>query len=293
MKLPLFVYERAESVAHAIRLLEDQEGARLIAGGQSLIPILAFRLAAPPMLIDIGGIDALKRIDVSDDVVTLGALVRWVDIEQSALLASAMPILPAVIAHVAHYQIRNRGTVGGSLAHCDPAAEMPGLAVVCDAEIVVEGASGRRVVPAVDVLVGPLTAAIAPTEMIIAIRFPRWQSDRRWGFSEFSRRRGDFALAGVFVHHDVDADGNARDVHLGAIGAGDRPIRIAHAEAVIEGRAVDERVIAQAAAIASAAVDPPDDIHASAAYRRSLVGVLTERVLFDAMRSPAGYGGTT
>ena len=284
MKLPRFVYVRAESVKHAIGLLEQNEESRIIAGGQSLIPILAFRLAAPSALIDISGIGALKQIHVSPEWITLGAMVRWVDIEQSEVLKGTMPILPFVISHVAHYQIRNRGTVGGSLAHCDPAAEMPGLAIACDAEIVVEGPSGQRVTSAHKVLVGALTAAIEPTEMIVAIRFRQWKSDRRWGFAELSRRRGDFALAGAIVHYDVDAAGNARDTHIGVIGVGERPMRIPEVEAVIEGGAVGEAAIAEAAAVASATVTPFDDIHASAAYRRSLIGILIERALLQAAR---------
>ena len=284
MKLPPFVYVRAESVEHAIGLLEQKEESRIIAGGQSLIPILAFRLAAPSVLIDISGIDALKQIDVSPGWITLGAMVRWVDIEQSAVLKGIMPILPLVISHVAHYQIRNRGTVGGSLAHCDPAAEMPGLAVACDAEIVVEGPAGQRITPAHKVLVGALSAAIEPTEMIIAIRFRQWNPDRRWGFSELCRRRGDFALAGAIVHYDVDAAGNARDTHIGVIGVGERPMRIPEVEATIEGSSVGKAAIAEAAAVASTTMAPFDDIHASAAYRRSLIGILIERALLQAAR---------
>lgn len=285
MKLPPLHYARAASVADAVRLLVQEGGeARIIAGGQSLIPVLAFRLAAPSLLVDISGIHELKAIEVSDQAVTLGALVRWVDIERSAALAGAMPLLPAVIAHVAHYQIRNRGTVGGSLAHCDPAAEMPGLAVACDGEIILEGASGRRTAPASEVLAGALSAEIAEDEMIVAVRFPRWKAGRRWGFAEFARRRGDFAMAGVIVHFDLDPEGRARDVRVGVIGATDRPVRLPGAEAELEGQLPDEAVILHVARAVGAEVEPPEDIHASADYRRALAEVMAE----NALRQAAG-----
>ncbi|MEW6122306.1 MAG: xanthine dehydrogenase family protein subunit M [Pseudomonadota bacterium] len=280
MKLPPLAYARAASVAEAVALLKEGDGeARIIAGGQSLLPVLAFRLAAPALLVDIGGIDELKAIKIGPDFVTLGALVRWRDIERDARLAAALPLLPAAIAHVAHYQIRNRGTVGGSLAHCDPAAEMPGLAVACDAQIVLEGPDGRRVARADEVLVAALCAEIAPDEMIVAVRFPAWPQGRRWAFQEYARRRGDFALAGIALHYDLDADGAVRDAHVGVIGAADRPMRLAPVEAALDGRRLDPSVIRAASEAAQEAVEPPDDIHASADYRRALVGVLVERAL--------------
>lgn len=283
MKLPPVAYARAASVAEAVGLLQAADGeARIIAGGQSLIPVLAFRLAAPGLLVDIGGIRELRAIEVGADAVTLGALVRWCDIERSRELRAAIPLLPAAIAHVAHYQIRNRGTVGGSLAHCDPAAEMPGLAVACDAQIVLEGPEGRRTAPAADILVGALSADIAQDEMIVAVRFPAWPPGRRWAFQEYARRRGDFALAGIALHYDVAADGTVADAHVGVIGAADRPMRITEAEGVLNGRRMDASAIAAAVRAAEGAVEPPDDIHASADYRRSLVGVLLERALCQA-----------
>lgn len=292
VKLPPLQYVRASSVSEAVGLLVQGAGdARILAGGQSLIPVLAFRLAAPAVLVDIGGIAELKRIDITDETVTLGALVRWVDIERSAALKAHMPLLPAVMAHVAHYQIRNRGTVGGSLAHCDPAAEMPGLAVTCDGTIILEGASGRREVPAAEVLTSALAAEIAEDEMIVALRFPRWQPGRCWGFAEFARRKGDFAMAGIITHFDRDADGATRDVHLGVIGATDRPTRLPGAEAALEGRIPDTTAIRDTCRAVQDEVEPPEDIHASAAYRRALAGVMAEQALHQAARQPATVGG--
>jgi carbon-monoxide dehydrogenase medium subunit len=284
MKLPSFDYACPATLDEAIALLASHDGeAKLIAGGQSLVPMLAFRLAAPALLIDLRKLEGLDRITIGDGGVRLGALVRWRDIEDDARLATAHPLLAAAIAHVAHYQIRNRGTVGGSLAHADPAAEMPGIAMTCEAEIHVRGRSGARAIAAADFFLGALTTALAPDEIITEVRLPPWPARRRWGFQEFARRRGDFALAAAAVFYDEDADRRARNVHVGVIGVGDRPLRLAAVEAELEGQRIDADLAARAAEATAAAVDPEDDIHASAAYRRSLAGTMVERALLAAM----------
>ena len=209
----------------------------------------------------------------------LGAMVRWRDIEDDARLDRAHPLLKAAVAHIAHYQIRNRGTVGGSIAHADPAAEMPGIAMTCDAEIAVAGKSGAHVIQAADFFQGALTTALTADEIIVEVRLPPWPAGRRWGFEEFARRRGDFAMAAAAVFYDQDAGGTARNAHVGVIGVADRPLRLAAVEDVLNGRTIDEAMIAQAEAAAAAAVDPQGDIHASAAYRRALIGTMVERAL--------------
>jgi carbon-monoxide dehydrogenase medium subunit len=283
VKLPAFDYAAPATLAEALALLAAAGGtAKAIAGGQSLMPVLAFRLAAPALLVDLRRVPGLDRIAIDAHGVRLGAKVRWRDIEDERRLAAAHPLLCAAVAHVAHYQIRNRGTVGGSLAHADPAAELPGIAVTCDAQIALEGPAGSRVVQASDFFLGALSTVLADDELITELRLPPWPARRRWGFEEFSRRRGDFALAGVAVYYDEDASGHASHPHIGVIGAGDRPRRLARAEATLEGRSVDEKTIAAAAAEASAEVDPRDDLHASAAYRRSLVGTMREGALRQA-----------
>jgi carbon-monoxide dehydrogenase medium subunit len=213
-------------------------------------------------------------------------MVRWRDIEDEARLNVAHPLLKAAVSHVAHYQIRNRGTVGGSIAHADPAAEMPGIAVTCDAEIAVVGAAGPRVIRADDFFIAPLTTALAADEIITEIRLPAWPAERRWGFREFSRRRGDFALAAAAVFFDVDDAGTAHNTHIGAIGVGDRPVRLADAEAAVNGKIVDVGVSERAGRAASASVDPQSDIHASGAYRKSLVGTMVERAVQSAAGLP-------
>jgi len=278
MKLPPFDYACPTTLPEAVQLLAARDGdAKAIAGGQSLVPMLAFRLAQPTLLVDLRKLPDLRGIRISAKGVTLGAMVRWRDIEDDERLDTAHPLLKAAIAHVAHYQVRNRGTVGGSLAHADPAAEMPGIAMTCDAEIAVVGKSGAHVIQAADFFQGALTTALTPDEIIVEIRLPAWPADRRWGFEEFARRRGDFAMAAAAVFYDQDGSGKAHNAHVGVIGVADRPLRLPTVEDVLNGRAIDAAIIAKAEAATSAAVDPQDDIHASAAYRRALVGTLVER----------------
>jgi carbon-monoxide dehydrogenase medium subunit len=279
MKLPPLDYACPATLTEAVALLASRQDAKPIAGGQSLMPMLAFRVAQPSLLVDLRKLPDLDRIVIGDDGVRLGAMVRWRDIEDDVRLRAAHPLLAAAIAHVAHYQIRNRGTVGGSLAHADPAAEMPGVALTCDAEIAAMGSNGMRIIRAQDFFLGPLMTALAPDEIITEVRLPAWPARRCWGFQEFARRRGDFALAGVALFYDEDDDGKAANAHAGAIGVGDRPVRLSAAEAALNGRIVDEAVIADAARGARAEIDPHDDIHAPAAYRRALVGTMTERAL--------------
>ena len=286
MKLPAFDYACPTSLAEAVALLGSPD-AKALAGGQSLVPMLAFRVASPALLVDLGRIPGLDEITISDTGVRLGALVRWRDILDDKRLERAYPLLVAAVHHVAHYQIRNRGTVGGSVAHADPAAEMPGIAMTCDAEIAVTGSAGERVIPAREFFVGALTTALEPDEIITEIRLPAWPPGRRYGFEEFSLRRGDFAIAAAAVFYDRDAAGRATNAHVGVIGVGDTPARLPSVEAVLNGSRVEPDTIARAAAAASAAVTPQEDIHASAAYRRSLVGTMVERALLASTQEPA------
>ena len=288
MKLPPFEYACPTELSEAVALLAAHNGdAKPIAGGQSLVPMLAFRLASPSLLVDLRKLPDLRKIEISATGLTLGAMVRWRDILDDARLRTAHPLLVAAVTQVAHYQIRNRGTIGGSIAHADPAAEIPGIVVTCEAEIAVVGSAGRRAIKAQDFFLGPLTTALAADEIIIEIRFPAWPPSRRFGFREFARRRGDFAMAAAALWYDEDA-GKARNAHVGVIGVGDRPQRLSPVEAVLNGRVVDEAAIAAAEAAAAAAVDPQTDIHASADYRRALTGTMVERALRDAAGSPAG-----
>jgi carbon-monoxide dehydrogenase medium subunit len=285
MKLPAFDYACPTTIPEAVQLLASRDDAKAIAGGQSLVPMLAFRLMQPALLVDLRKLADLRGISISENGVRLGAMVRWRDIEDDAQLVTAHPLLKAAIAHVAHYQIRNRGTVGGSLAHADPAAEMPGIAVTCDAEIAVVGKAGARVIEAADFFTGALTTALAADEIIVELRLPPWPAARRWGFQEFARRRGDFAMAAAAVFYDEGARGRANNAHVGVIGVADRPLRLAAVEALLNGQTIDAATIAKAEAATVTAVDPPGDIHATAAYRRALAGTMVERALRQAAQA--------
>ena len=279
MKLPAFEYACPATLKEAVALLASHDGeAKPIAGGQSLMPMMAFRVAQPSLLVDLRKLPDLNKISIDKDGVRLGALVRWRDIQDDKRLAKAHPLLQAAIAHVAHYQIRNRGTVGGSCAHADPAAEMPGIAITCDAEITVMGKGGQRVIKAADFFLGALTTALKPDEILTELKLPAWPVSRRFGFQEFARRRGDFAMAGVALYYDTDG-GKAANGHIGVFGVGDCQRRLAKAESALNGHAVDEALAVKVGEAAAAEVEPQEDIHASAAYRRSLTGTLTERAL--------------
>jgi carbon-monoxide dehydrogenase medium subunit len=280
MKLPPFDYACPATLEEAVALLGASDGlARPLAGGQSLIPLLAFRLAAPKLLVDLAKLPGLDRIETSAEGVRLGAMVRWRNIEDDPRLLTAHPLLVEAVRHVAHYQIRNRGTVGGSLAHADPAAELPGIAAACVASLSVAGPRGAREIPADAFFLGPLATALADDEIITHLHLPPWPPARRWAFEEFARRRGDFAIAGVALFYDQDEAGRALGAHVGVIGADDRPRRLVEVEALLEGHVVDGATITAASRVAAASVAPTDDVHASAEYRRALVATLTERAL--------------
>jgi len=279
MKPAPFDYQAPGTLREAIDLLASNPEAFVIAGGQSLMPLLAFRLATPSLLVDLRRLSGLGNIAVGDDGFRLGALVRWRDIEDDRRLVTAHPLLHAAVAHVAHYQIRNRGTVGGSLAHADPAAELPGVAVTCEGEITLFGPAGSRTVRAGDFFTGPLSTLRQPDEIVTELHLPKWPSGRRWAFRKYGRREGDFALAGILLFYDEDQRGALSNAHVGVIGACPRPHRLTRAEALLNGRGIDESLIRQAAVTAAEEVDPPDDLHADAAYRRGLVATLIERGL--------------
>jgi len=288
MKLPQFDYAAPATLEDAVALLAAHQGdARPIAGGQSLIPILAFRLAGPSLLVDLRKLPGLDRISVSDEGVTLGAMVRWCDIEADRRLDTAHPLLSAAVACIAHYQVRNRGTVGGSLAHADPAAELPGIAMTSDAEIVIAGSAGSRTLKAADFFLAPLMTALGPDELVVELRLPAWLPGRRWAFEEYARQQGAFALAGIALFYD-EQDGVAKNAHIGVIGASSGLHRLAAAEAAVNRRSVDEQVIAEAADEGAGEVDPADDIDASADYRRALVRTLLQRALGAASTRAGG-----
>jgi carbon-monoxide dehydrogenase medium subunit len=280
MKPPAFEYVAPSTLEEAVKLLASSDGnGKVISGGQSLMPMLAFRLAAPDLLVDLKRLKGLDTIAIGDDGVRLGAKVRWCDIEADRRLQQYHPMLAKAVQHIAHYQVRNRGTVGGSLAHADPSAEMPGIAVTCDAVLTIVGEAGTRTEIATNFFTGPLQTTLAPDEILTQVHLPAWPATRRWAFLEFARRKGDFAMAGVALFYDLDSAGRAANTHIGAIGVADRPIRLTAVEAVLNGSGLSEQTIAAAVTRTREVVEPPSDIHAPAAYRRSLIATLLERGL--------------
>lgn len=281
MKLSPIRYAAPTTVEEAITLLTSCD-AKIMSGGQSLMPIMAFRLATPELIVDLKKIQGLDEIVIDDEGLHLGAKVKWHDIETDQRLETAHPLLAEAIKHVAHYQIRNRGTVGGSVAHADPASEMPAVAACCDAVISVIGTQGARKIKAADFFLSALQTSLEPDEIIVEILLPSWPAARRWGFQEFARRRGDFALAGIAAYFDLDSEGRASNTHIAVFGASDRQHRLGGAETALNGKLPTADAIAAAARAAAAEVDPPSDIHAPADYRRALVETLTGRALAHA-----------
>jgi len=290
MKPPAFYYVRAHDVAHAVSLLAAHGGeATPLAGGQSLMPALNFRLAAPGVLVDLNGIVELGACSVDvDGALVAGATTRHRHVETSTIVARAWPLLANAMGSVAHVAIRHRGTIGGSLCHADPSAEWPALCLACDASIELQGPHGTRHMAAGDFMQGLFTTARAADELLVRVRFPTWPRGRRWGFRELARRRGDFAVAGTACTLDVDASGTCTDARVVVFGVADGPARATASEAELRGRRIDADAIRDAAELAVAGLEARSDPHASAAYRLELVRTLTARALDDALaRAPA------
>jgi len=264
--------------------LLDEHGdeAKLLAGGQSLLPLLNFRLARPTVLVDLSLVPELATLDREDGVIRVGAMVRQRDVELSPLVAEECPLLPMAIHHIGHFQIRNRGTMGGSLAHADPAAELPAVALVLGAEFEVRNSQGRRSVPAAEFFDGPFTTALGPQDVLTEIRFPA-RAGGKVAFAELARRRGDFAMAGMAVALELERDSRrVASVALAGLGLGPTALRLAQAESELIGNDLELETIARAAGAASNEVSPFTDLHADEDYRRHVAGVLVKRVLTEA-----------
>ncbi len=284
MKPAAFDYVIADSVEMAAASLADAGGdGKLIAGGQSLVPMLNFRLLRPSILIDINRIGGLAFIEESEKAIRVGALTRHYQLETSPVIGRHLPVLACAMTHVAHLAIRNRGTVGGSLSHADPAAELPMLALLLDAELTVASTSGRRSVAARDFFLDALTVDLADGDIVTDIVLPKLPPKSGWGFEEVARRSGDFALAAVAVTLTL-ADGVVGEARIAMTGVGPTPKRASEAEALLSGRRVEGGLIDQVTQAVRADVSPETDLHASADYRRHLVGVLAGRAVTAAWR---------
>jgi carbon-monoxide dehydrogenase medium subunit len=276
VKAPSFAYARARSVEHAIELLTQHEGARLLAGGQSLVPLLNMRLSHPALLVDINRIAGLDTIARSNGHIVFGALVRHAAVESSELVAREMPLIARAIPHIGHAAIRNRGTIGGSVALADPAAELPACLLALGGEAEIAGPEGRRVVAVDDFFRGLFETALGPQDVLTAIRIPVATAATRIGFAEVSRRHGDYAMVGLAA--SAQAEGAAlANVRLAYFGVGTTPLRARGAEAALAGEPDAARIEAAVAALADD-LDPPDDVLTPAAVRRHLAGVLLRRV---------------
>jgi carbon-monoxide dehydrogenase medium subunit len=283
MKPPKFDYHAPTTLEEAIALLGRYGGdAKVLAGGQSLMPLLNFRLSRPAALVDLNRVEGLAGIREADGWVSFGAMTRQRTVEFSPVVARRLPLLREATRWVGHLPIRSRGTIGGSIAHADPAAEYPAILVALDGEVRVRGPRGERRVAAGDLFVTYLTTSLAPEEILTEVRLPAMPEGAGWAFEEFSRRHGDFALVGIAA--TLVRDGaRCRTARLAAAGVGPGPIRLRDAEAILERDGLDAAALAAAAERAAELVRPDSDIHASAEYRRHLTRVLTERALRRAL----------
>ena len=279
MKPAKFEYHAPASVDDAVGLLTRYDGeARVLAGGQSLIPMMNFRVAAPAAIIDLNRIPELAYIRADHDVVRIGAMTRQRAIEFSPVVRDKLPLLHEAVGWIGHLPTRSRGTIGGSLAHADPAAELPMTLLALDGEVVAQGPKGRRTIKAGDLFRASLTTALAPDEILIEVRFAPTPPGAGHAVEEFARRHGDFAITAIAAL--VVKDGTrCRMARLATGGVGPVPVRLRAAEAIVEQRGLAADAIADAAAAAAKAVDPMSDHHASADYRRQLTQVLTRRAI--------------
>ena len=283
MKPAKFTYACPQSVEEALSLLAQGGGdTKLLAGGQSLVPLLNLRMAQVSALIDVNRLTELSFITRENGTLRVGALTRHRQLEVSDEARAAHPLLPRAAAEVGHLAIRNRGTIGGSLAHADPAAEWPLVAVTLDAQLVLRAQGKTRTVAARDFFIAPLTTALEPDEMLCEVRFPMASGRTVWGFQELCRRPGDFALAAVACQLTLEQNGVCTSAALAVGGAHSTPLFITAVEKVVQGSRGEAEAIKEAAEIAAAAVEPPSDVHGSAEFRRRMVKVLTARALQEA-----------
>lgn len=290
MKPPSFKYFAAQSVEEAVSLLAEHGGdARVLAGGQSLIQEMNVRQTKPQVLIDVNPIDELSFAQSENGSLTIGALTRTVTIEQDATIAERLPMLVEAAARVGHVAVRNRGTVGGNVAHADPSSNLPPVMLALEAEFTVQSNDGERAISADDFFQGPHQTSIGPTEFLTGIRVTGLPENSGSVFMEVSRRGRGWGLCGVAAMVTLDDDGRISDVRLGLLGVGPTAIRPREAEAGIRGERASEEVWSAAAnRVVSALEDPPSDIHASADYRRHLANVLTRRALAAATARAEG-----
>lgn len=284
MKPPVFDYESPSTLDEAVSLLAANEfDAKLLAGGQSLMPLLNMRLARPGLLIDLARVPGLDTIGEANGWLEVGAMTRQRSLELSPLVKERHPLLGAALQHVAHPQNRNQGTIGGSIAHADPAAELPALAVALDAEMIATGPGGARTIAAEEFFLTYLTTTMEGSEILTSVRFPMLKPGTGWSFVEVARRHGDFALTGVIVALSLERESRIADPRVVLFAVDSRPRRAAAAESLLSGEAPSPALFEKAAAAASESIEEPlSDVHASAEFRLSLAKTLVRRALAEA-----------
>ena len=293
MKPPKFEYFSPSALDEATALL-DQYGqeAKVLAGGQSLMPLLNMRLVRPQVIVDINRITQLDHISPSPNGgLAIGALTRQRTAERSQTVQQQCPLLAGALPLIGHFPTRNRGTVGGSLVHGDPAAELPAVCVTLESEMVLTGSADERVVKAKDFFIGYLTTALEPGEVLSQIRIPPLNGGWGWGIEEVCRREGDFALVGAMALLQLDDNDNCRGARVTLFAAGGTPIRVGRAEEALLGGKVDDRTLEEVAHAVVETVDPPSDIHASSQYRKEVGGVVARRSVAAALRRAKGGAG--
>ena len=289
MKPPRFEYAAPEKLDEAVALLSQHgDRAKILAGGQSLVPLLNFRLARPEMLVDVNRVTELAYVRPVQSSVAIGALTRQHTLERAEVIRTKLPIVAEACRLIGHLPIRHRGTVGGSLAHADPASELPAVMVALEAEMTVTRRGGRRTIPAEQFFTGMLTTALAPDELLTEIRVPGLPPRTGGAFIEIARRAGDFALVGIAALVTLDDAGRVSRARLALCGAGPTPIRAREAERVLVGERPDGRALDEAVDRLTAATDPPSDIHASAAFRKKLARHVGRQALELAARRAGG-----
>jgi carbon-monoxide dehydrogenase medium subunit len=292
MKAAAFTYARATSVANALELLVAHgDRAKVLSGGQSLMPAMNLRLISPELIVDIGALAELRGIAVCGGALTIGALTRHVDLLRSPEIAVHAPLLTEAIAHVAHPAIRNRGTIGGSLAHADPASELPACMVALNATVIMAGQAGLRRMAAEDFFTGIYETALSPQELLVAVELPVERKSSVHFFYEFARRHGDYAIAGLAAQAVVERDIFA-DLRLGFFAVGDRPVLAKAANRLIN-VPITPLVLSEASAVLAVELDPPNDQQATASMRRHLAKVLLARGVSALLGRPDLNGGVT
>jgi len=288
MKPAAFDYIAPNSLEAAVEAIAAANGdGKVLAGGQSLMPLLNFRMTRPTVVVDLMHIPGMSFIELRGNAVAIGAMTRHADLEFSDLVAGKLPVMAAAMRHVAHLAIRNKGTIGGSLSHADPAAELPMLAVFYGATIKVQGSNGRREIAAEDFFVSALTNCLDPDEIVFEIDFPVLASHAGWAFEQVARRFGDFALACIAVSFEV-LDDRIADARVAVMGVADTPRRLREAEQALKGARRGSGAAARFAEVVRSCLSPSSDIHVSAEYRKNLIGALAERAFTTAWTRAVG-----